>query len=89
MTPTMTKVGLQKANDTTMTNLQFIKALDELGLGVASYGTAFVLGIGRRQLQRFCSGDVEVSKPVERLLNMYRKHGIPRELRHPTSGFGS
>lgn len=86
MTPTMTKAGLAAANSKTMTPKQFVQALDDLGLGVASYGTAFVLGITRRQLQRLCTGEREVSKPIELLLAMYRKHGIPRTLRHPEIG---
>ena len=58
-----------------LTARQFLAALDQLGLGVASQRTALLLGIGVRQCQRVAIGEQPVPRPVERLLQMYFKFG--------------
>lgn len=60
-----------------MTKRQYLHALDQLGLTIAGQATAKALGLGLRQCMRISSGDVKVPLPVEKLLQMYLKHGIP------------
>jgi hypothetical protein len=59
-----------------MSARQYQAALDALGLTVASQQTSRLLGIGIRQSMRFASNESPVSRPVEILLELYRKHGI-------------
>ena len=65
----------------TMTPRQYLAALDELGLTVASQRTAKLLRINVRQSQRYASGDAVVPEPVEQLLQMYKKHGTDEVVR--------
>lgn len=58
----------------TMTAKVYGDYLEKLDLTVV--GAAPVLGISRRQSQRFESGENEVSKPVGKLLTIMVKHGI-------------
>lgn len=58
---------------------KFRAILDELDLGVASQRTADALGLGIRQSQRLAAGEQPVPPPLERLLKMYLKHGLPDE----------
>lgn len=64
-----------------MTKAQYLKALDDLRLTVASQSTARVLGVSVRQVQRYASGDAEIPETLALLLAMYQKHGIPRDWR--------
>lgn len=66
-----------------MSPRQYSEALKALGLTVASQRTAKLLGfrltpkgkVNVRQSQRYASGDAVVPEPIERLLQMYLKHG--------------
>jgi hypothetical protein len=62
-------------------NRKFKAALKELGLTVASQRTAKVLGVGVRHCQRLAAGEQAVPRPVEILLEVYRKH--PKVLPEP------
>jgi hypothetical protein len=65
------------ADDDAMSAEQYRDALGELGLTVAGKATAEALGLGMRQIMRLANGDAPVPGPVERLLGMYLKHGLP------------
>jgi hypothetical protein len=58
---------------------KFREALDRLGLTVASQRTEQALGISIRQSQRLAVGEQPVPPPLDRLLKMYIKHGLPDE----------
>jgi hypothetical protein len=64
---------------TPMSAQTFQRTLKKLGLGVASQRTAAALGVGIRQCQRLAAGEQPVPPPLERLLKMYLKHGLPDE----------
>jgi len=57
----------------------FRKALDDLGLTVASQRTATALGLSVRQCQRLATGEQPVPPPVNLLLEMHLKYGLPDE----------
>lgn len=57
-----------------MTKTQYRSALKKLGLSIV--GAAPVLGIGRRQSQRYAAGD-PVPETVAKLLACYLAHGLP------------
>src|SRR5262249_24981732 len=69
-----------------MTAKQYRKALDELNLSIGG-DAPYVLAISRRTSQRFAAKG-EVPGPVERLLQMLRKHGIPPEWQPPEAQKG-
>jgi hypothetical protein len=60
-----------------MSKRQYLNALDQLGLTIAGKATAKALGLSLRQCMRLSSGDVPVPTPVEKLLQMYLKYGLP------------
>lgn len=62
-----------------MSKKEYLEALDNLGLTVASKATVEALGLSIRQVQRLSSGDVKVPRPVEKLLRMYLRHGLDDE----------
>ena len=64
-----------------MTPRQYLAALKELGLTVASQRTAKLLRINVRQSQRYASGHAAIPEPVEQLLQMYAKHGTDEVVR--------
>jgi hypothetical protein len=61
-----------------MTRENYLKALDELDLGHASQETARVLGVKPRTIRQYAQGKRPVPEPIELLLAMYCKHGIPK-----------
>jgi predicted transcriptional regulator len=63
-----------------MTKTQFAKALDKLEL--RSHGEAAeALGISRRSVLRYQTGQKEVPEIVRRMLQMFEKHQVPQEWR--------
>ena len=62
-----------------MSAKQFLAILEKLGLTVASQRTAAAFGVSIRQCQRLAIGEQPVPPPLERLLKMYLKHGLPDE----------
>jgi hypothetical protein len=56
-------------------------ALRKLGLTVAGQKTARCFGVGVRHCMRIAHGKVRVPRPVELLIGMYLKHGLPDEER--------
>lgn len=54
-------------------------ALNELDLTVAGKKTSKSLGLGVRQCMRMAHGKVKVPRPVELLLQMYLRHGLPAD----------
>ena len=62
-----------------MSARQFKAALDQLGLTVASQRTSRLLGLGIRHIMRVAKGEQPVTRPVELLVKMYLKHGLPHE----------
>lgn len=62
-----------------MTAKQYRDALDRLGLTSSSQRTSKLLGMGMRQCQRIHAGESPVPVPVELLLKLYAKHGLPKE----------
>jgi hypothetical protein len=68
--------------DEPMESAEYLAALTELGLTVASQRTAKALGVSNvRQSQRYASGDAVIPASVARLLAMYIKHGLPNDVR--------
>ncbi len=63
-----------------MTTDQFNAAMARLELPT-QYAIARVLGIGRRSVIRYATGQKKVPTVVERLLALLIKHGIPKEYR--------
>jgi hypothetical protein len=61
-----------------MTAKQFTAALERLELPTQQ-AAAQVLGIGRRSIVRYATGQQEVPTVVERLIELLLKHGIPKE----------
>lgn len=61
-----------------MTNEDYRAALARLGL--SRVGAAPVLGISRRQAQRYAAQDA-IPEPVARLVALYLEHGIPKRYR--------
>jgi len=59
-----------------MTTKEYLKALQTLGLGVASQRTAEVLGVSLRQAQYYAAGS-PIGRQTELLLAMYLMFGIP------------
>lgn len=64
-----------------MNTEQYLKTLRKLNLGTASLRTAEALGMSLPGIQKIAGGTVKVPGPVERLLAMYVKHGLPKEYR--------
>ena len=60
-----------------MTTKQYLAALKKLGLTPSGKATAAALGLTLRQCQRYAAGEQEVARPVELLLAMYLRHGLP------------
>jgi plasmid maintenance system antidote protein VapI len=63
-----------------MNKREFRAVLKELGLGTASQATVRALGVTVTQIQRLASGRQRVTRQLELLLHMYRKHGIPKQV---------
>lgn len=61
-----------------MTQKEFNKALAELGITNRTHAAA-TLGIGRKSVIRYAQGEQVVPGALERLIEMFRKHGIPEE----------
>lgn len=59
-----------------MSKKEYCAALDKFGMSIV--GAAPVLGISRRQAQRFAAG-ATVSKPVAKLLKLMVKHDLKPE----------
>ena len=57
-----------------MTRTQYRAAIERLGLSIV--GAAKVLGVSRRQAQRFASGESPVPEPVAKLLRLMIKHNV-------------
>jgi len=55
----------------------YLTALKKLGLTPASKITAAALGMSVRQIQKYATGEAAVPAAVARLLDMYRRHGLP------------
>jgi hypothetical protein len=64
-----------------MTADQFSAALKRLDLRPASQETARVLGVSVRHIVRLAGGKQSISEQTRLLLDMYKWHGIPKELR--------
>lgn len=64
-----------------MDTQEYLNALEKLRLPVAAKRTADALGMSVRGIQKIAAGDVRVPGPVDRLLVMYRRHGLPKEYR--------
>lgn len=63
-----------------MNTAQYIAALKRLGLTPHSMRTAAALGMSRSGIQKIViRKTVRVPGPIERLLAMYVKHGLPAE----------
>lgn len=62
-----------------MTNLQYRKALERLGLGIMEAGP--ILGISTRQSRRLASGEQGITVTIQRLLWFLERHGIPPQWR--------
>lgn len=60
-----------------MTTKQFLAALKSLGLTPAGKATAEALGLSLRQCQRIAAGGSGVPESVAKLLEMYKRHGMP------------
>jgi hypothetical protein len=61
-----------------MSPAQFQAALE--AIGCATYDQAArVTGCGRRSLVRYGVGDLPVPTMLQRLLEMYQRHGVPKE----------
>jgi hypothetical protein len=75
-TDTTQKKIPQRSRPKTITGRQFKKVLKELGLTVASKRTSALIGVSVRQVQRLASGMQPVPRPIELLLQQYKKHGI-------------
>ena len=60
---------------------QYLKMLKRLKLTPSSKRTAEALGMSVRGIQALASGERGISGPIERLLAMYVKHGLPKEYR--------
>lgn len=54
---------------------QYRNALQVLGLSIV--GAAPVLGISRRQSQRYAAGTTPIPETIARLLTCYLAHGVP------------
>jgi hypothetical protein len=63
-----------------MTNKQYLAALKKLGLTHASQETASILGITRLSSQRYADSQ-PIPKPIEKLLELLIRHGIPESWR--------
>lgn len=63
----------------TVTAKQYLACLKRLGLTPASKRTAAALGLSLGQCQKIAAGRSGISGPLEKLLAMYLKHGIPEE----------
>lgn len=61
-----------------MTTIQYLIALEKLGLKPASKATAEALGLSLRQCMRIAAGKCGVPGPVAKLLKSYLRHGLPR-----------
>lgn len=57
-----------------MTSTQYRRALDKLGLTIV--GAAPVLGIKRRQSQRYAHNDAQVPVPLAKLLRVALRHRV-------------
>jgi hypothetical protein len=64
-----------------MTTKQYLAAIKRLGLTTAGQATAKALGLSVRQCKRLASGDSPVTGPVELLLGMYLRYGLPANVR--------
>jgi transcriptional regulator with XRE-family HTH domain len=63
-----------------MTKKQYLAALKKLSLLPHGLVTARVLGVKRRQIQKYAAGEVDpVPETLAKLVTMYLKYGIPRE----------
>ena len=62
-----------------MTQHQFNAACKQLGLSV--YAVCRILGVSRNQAYRYSSGRAVVPAPIERLLTMLVRYGVPGEWR--------
>jgi predicted DNA-binding protein YlxM (UPF0122 family) len=60
-----------------MTQKQFLAALKALDCSLNR--APELLGIGRTTVYRIMRGETEVPAYVEKLLDMYRRHGVPNE----------
>lgn len=59
-----------------MTKEEYKAARKELWL--TNYDLAAKLGVHKRTAQRYESGQIPISETVARLLQMYVRHGVPR-----------
>jgi hypothetical protein len=64
-----------------MTAKAYLAALKKLDLTPASQATAKALGLSVRQCKRLAAGDSPVPGPVELLLGMYLRYGLPANVR--------
>ena len=64
-----------------MNTQQYLKALAKLDLPPHSERTALALGMSLSGIQKIAMEHVKVPGPVERLLAMYQRHGLPKEYR--------
>jgi hypothetical protein len=60
-----------------MTKKQFLTALEQLGY--SPHNAHQVLGIARSTVFRIAGGQSKVPAIVEKLLDMYQRHGVPNE----------
>jgi len=64
-----------------METKDYLRALKRLKLTPHSKRTAAALGLSVPSIQRIAAKTVKVSGPIERLLAMYLKYGLPKEYR--------
>jgi len=62
-----------------MTPETFVRKLAKFGY--TPHNAHELLGVGRRSVFRYASGDTEVPEIVIRLLRMYELHGVPADIR--------
>lgn len=63
-----------------MTGPEFRATLEKLGFA-SPYAAAQALGVSRQQAYKLASGESNVTETMRLLLAMYRRFGVPNDLR--------